>query len=170
MGIHLDFMAQPKQWKRPRCERCGLFCRGRWHLKCPRRQPHCKRCGQILGFANHRCASVDLKPERNCTDCGKLLSKQGYERWKNRCAYCEKVRWRAKERRLRKELKTRFGGRCSRCGYDRCFAALHFHHRNGRGEEPSGGTRIQEVRDHPERFKLVCANCHIEHHQDGGRL
>lgn len=61
-----------------------------------------------------------------------------------------------------------FGGSCQRCGYAKCLRALHFHHldpatkkdwSNGRGH-----VSLAEVRTHPERFVLVCANCHAEEH------
>lgn len=62
----------------------------------------------------------------------------------------------------------RFGCACQRCGYDRCIRALHFHHidpshkkdwSNGRGN-----AAIAEIEAHPDRFILLCANCHIEEH------
>jgi hypothetical protein len=65
----------------------------------------------------------------------------------------------------RTDLKTEFGGKCFRCGYDTCSYALDFHHIDGR-EGKSGSTNIQEVVEHPERFELVCANCHRELHYE----
>lgn len=63
------------------------------------------------------------------------------------------------------ELASRFGGKCSRCGYDRCSRALHFHHVDGRNG-PGGKVDLREVDEFPERFQLVCANCHIEIHDE----
>ena len=57
-----------------------------------------------------------------------------------------------------------FGGACQRCGYNRCRRALHFHHVERRIGK-SGHVDIREVKDHPQRFELVCANCHIEIHE-----
>jgi hypothetical protein len=68
-------------------------------------------------------------------------------------------------------LVTEFGGKCQRCGYDRCMRALQFHHtddsekkewneKNGR----YGGASAAEIKAHPERFVLLCANCHFEEH------
>lgn len=99
-------------------------------------------------------------------DCGALLSREGYKRWKFRCGPCDQKFGKARERARRAQLRQNFGGKCEQCGYDRCKAALHFHHRDGRTEDEMGKrVRLKEVREHPERFQLLCANCHIEIHQ-----
>lgn len=147
-----------------RTDRQGTLCRP---CQINRR---CSLCGQILpATGGHTCASVDLKGERYCLDCGKLLNSSGYERWKTRCGACEKKRFRERERALRAELRLQFGGKCQRCSYSRCAAALHFHHNDasekydwsGKG---NGSASLREITLHPERFELVCANCHIEIH------
>lgn len=66
-------------------------------------------------------------------------------------------------------MRRRFGKACSRCGYSRCADALHFHHKD-RSEKymwnarNKGGASLREIKRHPERFTLLCANCHIELH------
>lgn len=128
----------------------------------------CPLCGRFLG-TNHKCVSVDLKGERHCCNCGALLRNTGYERYHSLCPKCEKVVFRQKEREERKCLKTSFGGKCSICGYDRNFSALHFHHLDSTEKDlwnvkGKGGSSLREIRNHPRRFQLVCANCHIEIH------
>jgi hypothetical protein len=61
------------------------------------------------------------------------------------------------------------GGRCQRCGYDRCPEALEFHHTEGSTKEfgvSSGGyTRSWEkVKSEVDKYTLLCANCHREVH------
>ena len=63
------------------------------------------------------------------------------------------------------ELK---GGKCEFCGYNKCVAALEFHHIGEKEDKISkiynrGWKRIlAEV----EKTRLVCANCHREIHAD----
>ena len=61
------------------------------------------------------------------------------------------------------------GGRCSRCGYDRCVDALEFHHRNSSQKDFSisekGYTRSwKRVCEELDKCVLLCANCHRELH------
>lgn len=64
-----------------------------------------------------------------------------------------------------------FGGKCQECGYNRCLSALHFHHVDSSEKElwselsgRKGAACYEEINHYPERFKLLCANCHIEDH------
>ena len=71
--------------------------------------------------------------------------------------------------RLKLMAKHSFGNACQRCGYDRCMDALHFHHLDSSEKydwAKSGQTSPREVMAHPERFQLLCANCHYEVHAD----
>jgi len=68
------------------------------------------------------------------------------------------------------------GGECVKCGYDKCPAALTFHHRNPEEKEFwIGGLseRINSIYELSERIKneiekcdLLCANCHVLEHFD----
>ncbi len=61
------------------------------------------------------------------------------------------------------------GGKCSRCGYDRCQGALEFHHADGRkdfGISQDGLTKSWErIEKELKKCILVCANCHREEHE-----
>jgi hypothetical protein len=59
------------------------------------------------------------------------------------------------------------GGACTRCGYDRCDAALHFHHVDAATKSfalsREGVTRsLAEARAEAAKCVLLCANCHAE--------
>ncbi len=61
------------------------------------------------------------------------------------------------------------GNKCCFCGYDRCSAALDFHHRDAStkkfGLSQSGMTRSWErTREELDKCVLVCSNCHREIH------
>ena len=74
---------------------------------------------------------------------------------------------------LRKAMKKKAielkGGKCERCGYNKCMAALQFHHRNPEEKKfglASGG-KLHSWEDYLEEVNkciLLCANCHAEEH------
>lgn len=62
------------------------------------------------------------------------------------------------------------GGKCSRCGYNRCLTALEFHHRNPKEKDPKlkqfcRRTLNQKIKQELDNCDLVCANCHREIHE-----
>ena len=84
-----------------------------------------------------------------------------------RCKQCrvEQVsRWR---RQVKARLVAEAGGRCMLCGYDRCLAALQFHHLDRETKSFSlshDGIARSFARSRAEVQKcvLLCANCHAE--------
>lgn len=62
------------------------------------------------------------------------------------------------------------GGHCIKCGYSKNIASLQFHHRNSSTKSFELDARILsnkrwELIVHEfEKCDLLCANCHIEHH------
>jgi hypothetical protein len=84
-----------------------------------------------------------------------------------RCKRCRMERVSQRRRKIKAILVAEAGGRCAVCRYDRCAAALHFHH-----VDPStkrfhlsmqGVTRsLAAARTEMEKCVLLCANCHAE--------
>jgi hypothetical protein len=92
-----------------------------------------------------------------------VLEGRGYYRCR-RCRIESVSEWR---RRVKLRLIEEFGGSCQLCGYDRCPAALEFHHLDPREKEFSvsrqGATRsYAEVRGEAKKCALLCGNCHAE--------
>ena len=59
------------------------------------------------------------------------------------------------------------GGRCVACGYDRCIAALHFHHVDRSQKRFAlsnrGITRsLANARREAKKCIVLCGNCHAE--------
>lgn len=74
-----------------------------------------------------------------------------------------------RRRTLRVKAIEYAGGKCMRCGYDRCMEALDFHHRDEQtksfGISQNGLTRSwDKIREEVDKCILVCANCHRELH------
>lgn len=100
-------------------------------------------------------------PRHGRTEFG--LRPDGYRR----CLRCRSDYVSARRRRVKEILVAEAGGRCALCGYDRCVAAMHFHHR-----EPDqklfniaarGLTRaLDAARAEARKCVLLCSNCHAE--------
>lgn len=60
------------------------------------------------------------------------------------------------------------GGKCSSCGYNKCQAALEFHHVNPKEKDKNYHnfkTEFNErLKNELNKCILLCANCHKEYH------
>ena len=109
-----------------------------------------------------------------CALCGRKYeylsrSKKGHTLTKcNSCCVNER----------RKEIKPKAvaykGGRCELCGYNKCMAALDFHHKNPAEKEFSiSGMHClswSKLKSELDKCILVCANCHREIHASLAQL
>jgi len=103
---------------------------------------------------------------RRCRTHGQtefVLEGRGYYR----CRRCRIARSSEQRRRDKRRLVRVHGDRCARCGYDRCVAALEFHHLDprrksfdiSRGSGRKGSARLA---DEAAKCVLLCSNCHAE--------
>ena len=76
-------------------------------------------------------------------------------------------------KKRRKKLKEKsveyLGGMCCKCGYNKCFEALEFHHKDPTqkdfGISYKGHTKSwNNIKKELDKCILVCANCHREIH------
>lgn len=84
-----------------------------------------------------------------------------------RCLRCRQEKVAERRRTVKRILVAEAGGRCTRCGYDRCTAALQFHHVDPSTKSftlsSNGVTRsIARARAEARKCILLCANCHAE--------
>lgn len=104
--------------------------------------------------------------ERTCRHHGltdHVLEGRGYYR----CKRCRMERVAAWCRDAKKRLVVEAVGRCRLCGYDRCPAALEFHHlepaEKSFGLSVRGITRsLAALRAEARKCVLLCSNCHAE--------
>ncbi len=84
------------------------------------------------------------------------------------CKQCTSDQTVERMRRFKQECVTYKGGKCSRCGYNRCIDALEFHHTNPKEKDiqlsAGKGYRFEKAIPELEKCILVCANCHREIH------
>jgi len=62
------------------------------------------------------------------------------------------------------------GGECQRCGYNKCYSAMDFHHRDP-AEKDMVWSQIRRqslemITKELDKCDLLCANCHREEHHD----
>jgi transposase len=84
-----------------------------------------------------------------------------------RCVKCNSEAVSRRRRRVKQILVRDAGGACRLCGYNRCVAALEFHHVIPADKRFSlshrGVTRsLTRAREEAEKCVLLCANCHAE--------
>jgi len=117
---------------------------------------------------------VDGKPIQSCSKCNILLTEEtGYWReskkiWQANCKKCHNKysveRWQSNKKRA-VEYK---GGKCERCGYNKCIDALEFHHIDPSEKDKNfGNIKIRKWEDQKKELDkciCVCANCHREIH------
>ena len=75
-------------------------------------------------------------------------------------------------RKIKEELVAYKGGKCERCGYNKCINALEFHHLDPTKKDftISDSTKhysLEDMKKEVDKCILVCANCHREIHYIG---
>ncbi len=91
-----------------------------------------------------------------------------------RCRRCRQEAVVKRRRRAKKILVNEAGGCCQLCGYDRCLAALQFHHVDPGlkefGVARRGAHSIERLRSEVRKCVLLCSNCHAEVESGFSRL
>ena len=103
---------------------------------------------------------------KRCGWCKKALSGRQRRFCSTNCRTTSAVKaWR---RRTKERVVDLLGGRCSRCGYARCYAALILHHPGHKAFMISGAIKAwPTIRREVKKCILLCLNCHAEeHHSD----
>lgn len=110
----------------------------------------------------------------NCSKHG--LTEHSESKGKRNRLRCRKCMVEAVQRRRRKMKQMSvdyLGGKCNRCGYNKCIDALDFHHINPKEKDfnfsENGHCRSWErVKKELDKCELLCANCHREEHSYKG--
>lgn len=94
-----------------------------------------------------------------------VLEGRGYYR----CTKCRSNAVSKRRRKVKALLVKHKGGKCEKCGYNKCIAALEFHHLDPSekdfGISVSGNTlKLAKLKKEVDKCILVCANCHREIH------
>lgn len=125
-----------------------------------------KRCLECSPFGSHNTSSIarhgkelrEYSTEKKCKRCLKKFVRKG--------SYCAACQTTVRRERIRRKLAEYKGGKCERCGYDKCTRALAFHHRDPKEKlfNISGNEcRSWEiVKREVDKCDMLCHNCHAE--------
>lgn len=94
---------------------------------------------------------------------------------KGRCGKCATEATDRVRQKHKVLLVKEAGGKCVKCGYDRCIRALTFHHRDPLEKlfDLSGKARtysLERKRAEAKKCDLLCMNCHMEHEDNIRKL
>ena len=110
---------------------------------------------------------LNISMNITCTRCKKeyVYSRKNGHR-KASCNGCNVTLYRQRRKQKCVEYK---GGKCEKCGYNKCIAVLQFHHRDPNekkfGLSHKGMAHSWEkTKKELDKCDLLCANCHIETH------
>lgn len=91
------------------------------------------------------------------------------------CSEDVRIKYRRYRQKNRKkqvvDLKNLHGGKCIRCGYNKCFEALDFHHVDPENKIGTVAYLFMDkgkkaAFDEAKKCILICANCHRETHME----
>ena len=102
-----------------------------------------------------------------CRTCGKTGEENFYKSARYQCKSCwNKRTYQSAKDTIALYMESRGGAKCQKCGYDRCTAALEFHHRDPAQKDPtwSRGWSMERLKKELDKCDILCSNCHREAH------
>lgn len=150
----------------------------RYCLTCsPFKKHNTRRIHKASGSKHHVFNDDGDVIGKICTKCHKQKTLDNFYKQtkKGQHSYCKSCYVKVtllNQRKVKEKCVEYKGGKCERCGYDKCVGALHFHHRDPSQKDFEISKRnsirftknkelfLQEV----DKCDLLCANCHAELH------
>lgn len=131
------------------------------------------KCFDYVSDKRHTCSksckSIYIKSKTtkyNCLICNDQSSSNFYGARKNLCKKCFNISLMVKRQKLLIKARNLLGGKCSNCGYNKCSAALEFHHISDNKEFTIAGAKYSwnKLEKEIKKCILLCSNCHRELH------
>jgi len=135
-----------------------------------------KYCLKCSPFGNHNTRQIHINTttKKFCTGCKQTFpTSEFYKRRKDTdlshyCKKCSTIQTRKRQRKIKEQSIAYKGGKCVKCGYDKCPAALQFHHLDPTKKEftlsKCSLTSFEKVKSELDKCILLCSNCHAELH------
>lgn len=103
--------------------------------------------------------------EFRCKHCGTTDENKFKGTAKSICKYCNDTIYKRNKKVFAVNYK---GGKCEKCGYDRCIASLDFHHLDPNEKEYNLSSIMnwskERIKKELDKCILLCSNCHREEH------
>lgn len=124
-------------------------------------------------IAKFNKTSVEADVQWQCTMCGETDPSRFYKK-KGRCKNCHNSQVMDRVKSIKKKAVEWKGGACVKCGYNRNYASLDFHHVEPESKDVNFKTSRhwswERLKEELENCILVCKNCHAEiHHPEHHR-
>lgn len=161
----------------PLCQKCNSEFPNRAFIEGKERNlQRRKYCLDCSPFGGHNTRPLCLSPLeiRTCPGCERELPPTFFYKRRNRegsssyCKDCTTEQTIARQQKLKIRLVEYKGGKCVLCGYDRCLAALVFHHREPQGKDYRLSRHktlaFETVVSEIDKCDLLCCRCHAEIH------
>ncbi len=124
---------------------------------------------QSLRFCSKNCYYKSKRKYSECLSCETALEGRSQIKYCDTCSVnlTKQSHKQIYDKRKQKLIEIK-GNCCEHCGYKKCYAALHFHHKNKKDKKFSlsgsglTGHSWPAVLKELEKCQLLCANCHAE--------
>lgn len=135
-----------------------------------------KYCLSCSPFKKHNTQKLEKSnsSEKFCPRCkdtkpiSKFYKRRNKEGGSVYCKVCTSEQTTERQRALKSKAIEYKGGKCTNCGYDKCNAALTFHHLDPNQKEFTiahcAHTSFNKVKEELDKCILLCYNCHMELH------
>lgn len=109
-----------------------------------------------------------LMPEKKCLICGAVFRPKNASANLRSCCYtCMPDGVQLTRGAFLGLIKKNKGGKCIKCGYDKCLKALEFHHLNPKEKDftiSNDNFKLLNAIEESKKCILLCSNCHKEFH------
>lgn len=106
--------------------------------------------------------------EKKCLICGKPFTPKNKNANQRTCCYiCMPEGQQLLRGDFLAKIKQQRGGKCEKCGYNKCLKALEFHHLDPAQKDftiSNDHFKLVEAIEESKKCILICANCHRELH------
>jgi len=107
-----------------------------------------------------------------CRKCGESDPNKLRKDWRYICRTCDTKRTIERFKKYKQSAVEYKGGKCQSCGYNKCLAALDFHHCDPNTKDPNWknfkNRPFETIKKELDKCILLCKNCHAEKHAESG--